>query len=368
MSESLVYKFGGSSVRDAQAIQRCTQIVLNATHLKAVVVSATYQTTNQLEALFGCIEKSRHSEFDALLEQILGKHLSILDELGLNFQKNEFLNFLAPLLEGLKERRQKCDSSSSSLDEFYSLGEIMSSWIFHAYLYSKQVDCSWIDARVWLKTDSEFNHAKPDTNLIQKNVKTLKYQAKGIWVTQGFIGSDLDSRVTTLGREGSDYSATLLGEALGATQVVIWTDIDGIYSADPREVLGAQKINHLSYSQAEFLAESGAKVLYSQTLAPAKRAKFSVKVASSLAPEVLGSVIDSCEEAKFFAVTKKGYDEGHDLVTAIFLPQQASSLSKVVEDVKTLKSNSSCWQGVVPLSSSLLLMQNIHAALANSRV
>lgn len=368
MEKEWVYKFGGSSVRDAQAIERCCQLVLkSSSSIRAVVVSATYNTTNQLESLYHCIGRPKE-EFEGLLEKIIDKHLLILDGLELSSQKKPFLGFLSTSLENLRRRFSEKDQTKASLDEFYSLGELMSSWIFHAKLSRSLDSCVWVDAREWLKTDSQHNQACPDLALIAKNVQSLKKHTFGLWVTQGFIGSSSESAVTTLGREGSDYSATLLAQALHVQEVVIWTDVDGIYSADPRFVPKAQKIPHLSYDQAELLAQSGAKVLYSRTLSPAKNCGFCVRVASSSVGELEGSIIDTKESQSFFAVTKKSYDQTHDLLTVIFPPELFSAFQTLIGDFNEIKRTSSLWQGAVPVSISDAVGHDIHAALLNSKV
>lgn len=368
MNKRSVYKFGGSSVRDAEAIERCCQLVLkNSPSAEAVVVSATYNTTNQLESLFHSIGNSDQDEFESFLDKIVEKHLLILDGLKLSSQKNLFLGFLSPLLDRLKLLFHQNDTSARSLDEFYSLGELMSSWIFHTRLSTMLDTCVWVDAREWLKTDSTYGHASPDVGEIVKYVRELETHTFGCWVTQGFIGSSLEGPVTTLGREGSDYSATLLGEALEVEEVVIWTDVNGIYSADPRIVKHAQKISHLSYDQAEILAESGAKVLYSRTLSPAKRSGFCVRVASSFTQELDGTIIDTKESQDFFAVTKKNYDHSHEIVSVFFPSKMFPSFQGLIHDFKEIERTSSLWQGLVPVSVSDPITQDIHAALLNSK-
>lgn len=368
MERAYVYKFGGSSVRDAEAIERCCRLVVkNSPSVYAVVVSATYNTTNQLEALFHCIGQATEKEFEDGLSRIVDKHLLILKELKLSEQKNLFLGFLSPLLEDIKRRFKSRDLSASSLDLFYSLGELMSSWIFHAKLAVMLDSCVWVDAREWLITDSNYNQASPELKQIFETAQELKKYTFGCWVTQGFIGSSKQSRVTTLGREGSDYSATLLGQALEVNEVVIWTDVDGVYSADPRLVKEAQKISHLSYDQAELLAESGAKVLYSRTLSPAKRSGFHVRVADSKSEYKNGTIIQDKESQRFFVVTKKNYDEAYDLITVFYPSRAFSDFKSLVTDFRPVKNSASLWQGPVPISISDAVLQDIHAALLYSK-
>jgi aspartate kinase len=367
MKKDVVYKFGGSSVKDAKAIERCCSIVLNH-NPGAVVVSATYNTTNQLEALFRCVDQSSKEEFDQLQEEIIQKHLRILDDLGFPEKSEQFREFLSPILKKIEKQYIDKNTSAASLDEFYSLGEMMSSWIFHTKLHEGVETAAWVDSREWLKTDNSYNHAQPRLAQIKENVLSLNNMHSRPWVTQGFIGSTMSSEVTTLGREGSDYSATLLAEALSAKEVVIWTDVDGVYSADPRVVNDARKIPFLTYGQAELLAESGAKVLYSSTLAPAKRSGFRVRVASSIVHESQGTLISGEDPQDIFAITMKNYSESLDALTVVFPSSSFSSIQSELKGFETLRRTNGLWQGLVPSSTSKEVLKSVHAALLNSCV
>jgi len=293
LGQLIVSKFGGSSVADACAIKRCAKIVKEEKGQPFVVVSATYDTTNQLEKL---AQLSLESTDDAqiYLNTIIKRHEGISKELEI------FEN----VSESFKELHNEAKSIISSInhlakvtprlmDVMYSIGERLSSRLVAAYLKAE-----YIDARDILRTDDFFGAANPMLNvskaLAQENLLPIIRENKVI-VTQGFISSTIESATTTLGREGSDYSAALFAEMLGADLIKIWTDVPGIFTCDPKVAEGVKRIPEMSYRHATKMASLGAKVLFPRTLAPAKRADIKVFVGSSLAPEKGGTIISGVE-------------------------------------------------------------------------
>ena len=226
----------------------------------------------------------RPSKVDSLIR----RHLVLSRELNLSQETAE------AFFQNIKDKVM----SECPRDELLAQGELMSSFLLSQYLeLNLKSAVQLIDARVFLKTDSCFGEAKPNENLIGERCQEL-LKKETLMVTQGFIGSTIDGKTTVLGREGSDYSATLFARALKASEVHIWTDVSGIYSCDPRLVKDAFPFKKLSYSQASMLAENGAKVLFSKTLSPLMKDKIPLWVKSSYSPDEEGTLINSDESSE----------------------------------------------------------------------
>lgn len=279
---SLVLKFGGSSLADAACMRQAAAVVAGALpRAPLVVLSAMGKTTNGLFEAAACAERG---DLDAALEtlaRLRAHHETTARELGISvpdladgFQELELLLRGVALLRELSPR---------SLDAIASFGERLSTRIFAAF-----TDAEWLDARTVLRTDARFGEAQPDAAAIQKlaqaHLRPLLGAGRAV-VTQGYIGATRDGLTTTLGRGGSDYSAALLGAALGADEVQIWTDVEGILSADPRVVPGALPIPELGFAEAAELAAFGAKVLHPATIQPAVDANIPVTVRHTARPE-----------------------------------------------------------------------------------
>lgn len=301
----VVAKFGGSSVKDAVAMLRCSQIIENNPLIKIVVISATQNTTNQLEFVARAAEKGDLETLNNVTTELVNKHLNIANDLFTSPKVLEELEELCGELKALgSEILEEHAYTPKTMDELYSLGERMSSLLISDLLRLRipNKNIQFLDARKIIKTSSDFGSAEPQIDLIAKNTKTeiLPYLNEDtIFVTQGFIGADLLGNTTTLGREGSDYSAALFGEAINASLVQIWTDVPGVASSDPRLIENAQFIKELSYDEATALATLGAKVLFPTTLLPTKRQNIPVFVGSSLSPEKGGTLITKEQNAGF---------------------------------------------------------------------
>jgi aspartate kinase len=276
----IVAKFGGSSVKSAQAIERCVDIVTNFPEMDLIVVSATYQTTNKLE----------HLTFE-LLEELHKHHKNMAFYLDLDKSIHQEIDATTEMAKNLLEKKEECELLSWQ-DQMYCVGEMWSSWLFYGAISKKlNRDVEWLDARKIIKTDSTFGCAIPKVDLIEKEVSQLS--EKTLYITQGFIGEDKQGRGTTLGREGSDYTATLIAAAKKSQAVVIWTDVPGISTIDPRVDNQAIVIPQMSYKMATTLAEHGAKVLFSKTLDPVVKLNIPVFVKSSLEPNSPGTCISN---------------------------------------------------------------------------
>lgn len=291
-----VAKFGGTSVADATAMNNCADIVLGNPATRLVVLSASAGVTNLLVALAqGELNDEERAEQLARLQQI---QFAILDALGNPPAVQEAI--LAQLAEIEAMSRQACLHTDAELaDRLIACGEMMSTRLFTELLTQRGTRATWIDVRQLMRTDSRFGKASVelDATRAQCQQQVGPLLGDGIVVTQGFIGADAQGRTTTLGRGGSDYSAALLGEALGATSIEIWTDVPGIYTTDPRLVVHARPIPEISFAEAAEMATFGAKVLHPSTLQPAVRSDIPVFVGSSKDPAAGGTWIRAKTDA-----------------------------------------------------------------------
>lgn len=292
----IVSKFGGSSVKDAEAMRRCVDIVENNPDIRVVILSATYNTTNELEKMAKLAEAQNLLAATDLLQKIKDRHYQLAKELGTSDAAYQMIDDL--LKEGESLLSGICllkECSDRALDRLYSIGERMSSALFAGILSERlTAPVSFLDAREVIITDSEFRRAQPQIEMIAKRAQELVLPelARGaVVVTQGFIGSDIYGVTTTLGREGSDFSAALIAEAIDADSCYIWTDVAGIFTTDPRMISHAKKIETISYLEATTMARLGAKVLFPETLAPVERKSIPVYVGSSLDASRLGTWI-----------------------------------------------------------------------------
>lgn len=287
-----VFKFGGSSVKDQHAMRQCARVVESTPDLSIVVISATYNTTNDLERAANFAKSGSKTESHKVFNSIVDRHVALAKDLEVYLNiENEFKNIIKEGEAILNGVSILLDLTPRAMDLIYSLGERLSSLILATFLKNslkEKRNVELVDARDVIKTDRSFMKANPLIDKIKCNAdeKLMPLINQGsLIVTQGFIGSTQDGVTTTLGREGSDFSASLLAEAIDADELIIWTDVDGIYSADPRIVPNAKRIDHLHYDQAALMAKSGAKVLFHNTLGPAIRKQILVKVQSTFAPE-----------------------------------------------------------------------------------
>ena len=301
----VVSKFGGSSVKDAKAMLACSLIIESNPMIKLIVISATQNTTNQLEQVAKAAENNDRETLNNVTNELITKHQNLAKDL---FSSVAILAELDLLFLELKSHGDRIfkeqNVTHQVMDELYSLGERMSSLIISDLLRLRLPGKKivFLDARNIIKTSSDFLRAEPQIDLIAKNAKSaiVPFLSENIiFVTQGFIGEDLLGNTTTLGREGSDYSAALFGEAIDASLVQIWTDVPGVASSDPKIVDGAQFLKDLSYDEATALATLGAKVLFPTTLLPTKRKNIPVYVGSSLNPKLGGTFITKDQTSGF---------------------------------------------------------------------
>lgn len=298
MSVSVVSKFGGTSMNDAACMRRSAAVAARQKSC-LVVVSATSGTTNDLIALGQIAQKGDWTGAEGLIRKIRERHLGIGRDLGIADADRARLDVLLDEMESIAKGVSLLrDCSLKAMDTLMSLGERLSSVLFvkameEALAESGQKkETRWLDARDVLRTDDQFGRARPLTEEIIALCQAKIAHAKKdpvVYVTQGFIGRTEDGATTTLGRGGSDYSAAILAEGIGADVLEIWTDVAGIATTDPRICPAARPIPEISFKEASELATFGAKVLHPATLLPAIRRNIPVFVGSSFDAEQRGT-------------------------------------------------------------------------------
>lgn len=295
MSQTLIVaKFGGTSVADFEAMNRSADVVLQDASTRLVVLSASAGITNLLVAL---AEGQQAPQRAALLDDIRRIQYAIVDRLQHPDVIRDEIDRMIDNISTLSEAASLATSNALT-DELVSHGELMSSLLFVEILRERQVNAEWFDVRKVMRTDDHFGRAVPDVQVLAEQA-TAQLQpriAQALVITQGFIGSESEGRTTTLGRGGSDYTAALLGEALNAARVDIWTDVPGIYTTDPRVVPTAKRIDEITFEEAAEMATFGAKVLHPATLLPAVRRGIPVFVGSSKDPAAGGTRV--CNETR----------------------------------------------------------------------
>lgn len=297
----ILMKFGGTSVKDKNAIERVISIVRGRMADKPlVVVSALAKVTRVLCGIAEEAEAQHLKEVDELLDSLRDRHTSLAVELLsgnpeiLNTCVSEVNAVLDSLTDFAHGVCQIGELSPRSYARIVSTGEVLSSKIVAAAMNVYGLSCRWLDARKMIVTDCSYMSAVPDLAATEANVKRFVPEAaKGVSVvlTQGFIASSVEGSPSVLGFEGSDYSAAIFGMALDADRIEIWTDVDGIQSADPRKIADTHRVDRVSYDEASEMAYLGARVLHPLTIEPARRRNIPVHVLNSMSPDAPGSVV-----------------------------------------------------------------------------
>lgn len=297
----ILMKFGGTSVKDKNAIERVISIVRGRMADKPlVVVSALAKVTRVLCGIAEEAEAQHLKEVDELLDSLRDRHTSLAVELlsGNPEILNNCVSEVNAVLDSLTDFAhgvcQIGELSPRSYARIVSTGEVLSSKIVAAAMNVYGLSCRWLDARKMIVTDCSYMSAVPDLEATEANVRRFVPEAaKGVSVvlTQGFIASSVEGSPSVLGFEGSDYSAAIFGMALDADRIEIWTDVDGIQSADPRKISDTHRIDRVSYDEASEMAYLGARVLHPLTIEPARRRNIPVHVLNSMSPDAPGSVV-----------------------------------------------------------------------------
>ncbi|MCG9970669.1 aspartate kinase [Christiangramia crocea] len=285
-----VFKFGGASVKDADGVKNLIK-VLNETgnNNKLIVVSAMGKTTNALEVVVK--DYLETTKVPDSLDKVKDYHREIIEKLFHSDQAPVWFRTEALFTE-LENFLQHNKSTQYDFvyDQIVSYGELISTTIVSEYLNSQNIPTNWLDARNLIKTDNTYRDAQVDWDKTQELIRE-NVDPKKLNIVQGFIAADPNNFTTTLGREGSDYSAAIMAYCLNAENVTIWKDVPGVLNADPRFFKKAQLLNKISYEEAIELAFYGASVIHPKTLQPLQRKEIPLFVRSFLNPSEEGTAV-----------------------------------------------------------------------------
>lgn len=290
-----VFKFGGASVKDAEAVKNVGNVLKFFPNERiCVVISAMGKTTNALERLTDAFYHKKENA-ENVLEEIKQFHLNICHHLFTNTNHpiyTELENTFVELDWAIED--EPTHSYDFEYDQIVSMGEIISTKIVSAYLNEAGITNKWLDARGIIQTDNTYREGKVDFELTENLAKkelTPLFDSSNIVVTQGFIGGTSENFTTTLGREGSDYTASILAYCLSAKSVTIWKDVPGVLNADPKWFKNTKKIDELSYQDAIELTYYGASVIHPKTIKPLQNKGIPLIVKSFINPKESGTII-----------------------------------------------------------------------------
>ncbi len=297
-----VFKFGGASVKDADSVKNVGQILTMFRKEKIIVViSAMGKVTNALEKVTKAyVNKS--DELQGLIEEVKSFHTKIIDNLGFapnHDVRGEVQNSYTEIDWIIEEEPTR--PYGFYYDQIVSHGELISTRILSAYLNENKIDNLWLDIRDVLQTDNNYREAKVNYDLtgklIAEKIPAL-FEKKNFIITQGFIGATSENFTTTLGREGSDYTAAILSFCNDATEMVVWKDVSGVMSADPKLSDDAMKLEQIGYHDAIELTYYGATVIHPKTIKPLENKNIPLRVCSFKAPQDKGTSIGNYHATK----------------------------------------------------------------------
>jgi len=287
----LVYKFGGASIKDAMAVRQLKNIIQFSNEKLLIVISAMGKTTNRLEAILAHAFRNDASHL-ALIQKLKSEHVNLIDELfedpaQMRIEIDEIFSKIKSNCSALKP-----NSYDFAYDQIVSFGEILSTKIVSAFLNQEKIINTWVDIRQVFKTDKNYR----DSNIhleetSRRALESFNFNKTQNYITQGFIASDLDGNTTTLGREGSDYTAALLAGILSVKNVTLWKDVAGIYNADPALFRDVVLLKELKYQEMIELAFYGARVIHPKTLKPLKEKGIPLFVKCFSDPDKEGTIV-----------------------------------------------------------------------------
>ncbi|MBR9913574.1 MAG: aspartate kinase [Algicola sp.] len=286
-----VFKFGGASVKNAEGVKNLASVLSQVGHEKTlVIVSAMGKTTNALEVVIKNYFDHKQ-ELQSAIQDVKKFHNQILLDLFDNTQHPVFKS-VSSIFEDLDYFLSKNKSPDYNFvyDQVIGYGELVSTTIVSAYLNDSGLKNQWLDVREYIKTDDYYRRANVDWEQTLSNIKQ-NFDTSVLNITQGFLGSDANNFTTTLGREGSDYTAAIFAYCLNAESVTIWKDVPGVLNADPRYFENAQLLHTISYREAIELAFYGASVIHPKTLQPLQQKEIPLHVKSFLNPKNAGTCV-----------------------------------------------------------------------------
>ena len=286
-----VYKFGGASVKDAEGVKNLAAVLKTTGYEKTlIVVSAMGKTTNAIELVIKNYFENK-AELQSSIHEVIKYHNEILLDLFDNERHEVFITVKALCDElTLFFKSNKSPDYNYVYDQTIGFGELISTTIISHYLNEIGLKNNWIDVREFIKTDNYYRRSNVNWEQTQERI-TSNFNPSILNITQGFLGSDANNFTTTLGREGSDYTAAIFAYCLNANSVTIWKDVPGVLNADPRYFENAQLLHHISYREAIELAFYGASVIHPKTLQPLQRKEIPLYVKSFLNPEGNGTCV-----------------------------------------------------------------------------
>jgi aspartate kinase len=292
-----IFKFGGASVRDAVSVANLANILNSYRDEKIIVViSAIDKTTRELAKLTDLYFNKQ--DYSAQFEKIILKHQSIINELFVD--KHSVMADFEKLTSDLKLKlsRQASSNYNFEYDQIVVYGELFSTKIISAYLQQKGFNCRWTDIRNLIKTDSNYRNARVNWQTSKTLLEGIQIKNHELIITQGFIASNAQGLNTTLGIEGSDFTAAIIAYALNAAKVIVWKDVAGFYSSDPKMFDNVVKLDALSFHEAVELAYYGAKIIHPKTIKPLQNKNIPLIVKSFKQPENQGTIIKNSTQNK----------------------------------------------------------------------
>ena len=332
-----VLKFGGTSVGSIENIHNVKSIVNDGEH-KIVVLSAMSGTTNQLVAIANDIATNQPNEAIDKINELHKTYAVTIDNLLINKDLNkEVKDYVSSIFNFLVTCTYKAFTISLE-NNIVAQGELLSTYMFNCYLQQEGINSALLPALSFMRIDED---KEPDISYIKENFKTALRAAghSDIYITQGFICLDDNNEVSNLQRGGSDYTATIIGAAIKAEEVQIWTDIDGMHNNDPRYVENTKPISNLSFDEAAELAYFGAKILHPQTVTPVRADNIPVRLKNTMNPNAHGTLISSItSENGIKAIAAKDHITAIKIKSARML-QAHGFLKKVFEIFETYKTS-----------------------------
>ncbi len=291
-----VFKFGGASVKDADAVKNVLSILQLFKGKKlGVVISAMGKTTNAMESIVEALWTRRQEDFTEIVEERRRFHLDIMNELFSSFENEvyseinkEFDLLLAKFNDPIP------DNYDFEYDQIVSLGEVISTKIVSAYIRQEGIKSKWMDARKLIRTDHQYREAELNWEKTTSNFQERfipEFNQHDVLITQGFIGHTSEGFTATLGREGSDFSAGIIAYCCDAEDVTIWKDVPGMLNADPKWFDNTVKLDQISFKEAIELSYYGASVIHPKTIKPLQNKKIPLYVKSFINPEAKGTII-----------------------------------------------------------------------------
>lgn len=296
-----VFKFGGASVRNPEAVRNVVSILqLFESQKLVVVISAMGKTTNALEEIVQSLCARRKLDFDNQIQELHDFHLEIMVDLFPE-RTHKIYAEIEDVIDELKAKfdEQIPDNFDFEYDQIVSLGEVISTKIVNAFVREKGLNSHWADARKLIRTNHTYREAEVDWERTQELISNQflpNFEHSSIQITQGFVGHTAEAMTTTLGREGSDFTAAIFAYCINATDVTIWKDVPGMLNADPKWFDNTIKLDQISFAEAIELAYYGASVIHPKTVKPLQNKNIPLYVKSFIDPHAEGTIIQASTE------------------------------------------------------------------------